>query len=167
MTDGVAIWVSGPNDGEVARVAGAVAERLARRRVTTELIDMRTPGIEHFAGPEIDRRAAVVARCLVRHGVAVVVAVPSPTCAARDEIRAAVGRLIEVYVGVPGVRHDYEPPPRAEVQVDFPESELDAACERTLRTLELLGYLPRADDPSYTAEEERAVIRRLKSFGYL
>jgi hypothetical protein len=61
----------------------------------------------------------------------------------------------------------YEPPARPEVQVDFPESELDVAVERTLRTLELLGYLRPASDTAYSADEEREVIRRLKSFGYL
>jgi adenylylsulfate kinase-like enzyme len=167
MAEGVAIWVSGPNDAAVARVAEAVHDRLARRHVTTELLDARLPALEPLAGADMDRRVAVVARFLVRHGVAVVVAVPSVRRASREAIRADIGRMIEVYVGVAGGRIDYEAPARAEVQVDFPESELDAACERTLRTLELLHYLPPADDPSYTAEEERQVIRRLKSFGYL
>src|SRR5215470_11864647 len=150
--EGVAVWVSGPNDAAVARVAAAVTDRLARRHVTAELIDARLPAIEPLAGPDLDRRVAVVARFLVRNGVSVVAAVPSPSRAARDEIREAVGRLIEVYVAVAGGRSDYEPPARAEVQVDFPESELDAACERTLRTLEVLHYLPPLDDPSFTAE---------------
>ena len=167
MADGVAVWVSGPNDDAVARVAAAITDRLGQRRIEVETLDARTPGIDALAGATMDRRVAVLARCLVRHGVTAVVAVPSPTRAARDEIRATVGRLIEVYVAVAGARADYEAPVRPEVQVDFPGSELAAACERTLRTLELLGYLRPADDPSYSAEEERQVIRRLKSFGYL
>jgi adenylylsulfate kinase-like enzyme len=165
--EGVAIWVSGPNDAAVIRVAEALHDRLVRRHVTAERIDARLPAIEPLAGPGMDRRVGVVAHFLVRHGSTVIVAVPSVSRVAREEIRKAIGRMIEVYVGVAGGRTDYEPPTRAEVQVDFPESELDAACERTLRTLELLRYLPPADDPSYTAEEERQVIRRLKSFGYL
>jgi len=166
VNEGVVVWVSGPNDGAVARVAEALADRLVQRRVPTELVTARTPGIEALTGPDMDRRAACLAGCLVRHGVAVVVAVPSPSRAARDAIRAQIGRLIEVYVAVAG-RGDYERPERPEVQVDSPETELACACDRTLRTLELLGFVQPADDASYSAEEERQVIRRLKSFGYL
>jgi hypothetical protein len=36
-----------------------------------------------------------------------------------------------------------------------------------MRSLELLGLLAAADATAYTVEEERQVIRRLKSFGYL
>ena len=125
------------------------------------------PGIEPLAGDGFDRRAAFVADRLVRHGVVVVVAVPSPSRAARDDIRAMLGRFIEVYVPVGADGRAYEPPARPELQIDFPESELDAAVERTIRTLELLGYLRPASDAAYSADEEREVIRRLKSFGYL
>jgi adenylylsulfate kinase-like enzyme len=115
----------------------------------------------------MERRVAFVASTLVRHGVAVVVAVPSPSRTVRDEIRTALTRFIEVYVPGGTGPSGFEPPDRPEVQVDFPETELDAAVERTLRTLEILGFIPPADDPSYSAEEERQVIQRLKSFGYL
>jgi adenylylsulfate kinase-like enzyme len=114
----------------------------------------------------MERRVAFVASLLVRRGVAAVVAVPCPCRAVREEIRVIAGRFIEVYVpgGAPSA---FEPPDRPEVQVDYPDTEPDGAVERTLRTLELLHYIPPADDPSYSAEEERAVIKRLKSFGYL
>ena len=167
MTEpGVVVWVSGPAEDTTARVATAIADRLDRRHVPTEVLTPRTPGIAPLAGDGMERRVAFVASLLVRRGVAAVVAVPCPCRAVRDEIRVIAGRFIEVYVPV-GARGVFEPPDRPEVQVDFPETELDAAVERTLRTLELLHYIPPADDPSYSAEEERAVIKRLKSFGYL
>ena len=167
MTEpGVVVWVSGPAEDTTARVATAIADRLDRRHVPTELMTPRTPGIAPLAGDGMERRVAFVASLLVRRGVAAIVAVPSPSRAVRDEIRVILGRFIEVYVPV-GARSGFEPPDRPEVQVDFPDTELDGAVERTLRTLELLHYIPPADDPSYSAEEERAVIKRLKSFGYL
>jgi len=167
MTEpGVVVWVSGPADEAIARVAAAIAERLERRHLPTELLTARTPGIAPLAGDGMERRVAFVAATLVRHGIAAVVAVPCLSRAVRDEIRVLLGRFIEVYVPV-GARSGFEPPDRPEVRVDFPETELDGAVERTLRTLELLHYVPPADDPSYSAEEERAVIKRLKSFGYL
>jgi hypothetical protein len=162
----VVVWVSGPNDAAVARVADALAERL-RRRVATELVDARAPDLQGIAGPEVERCAAFAAGRLLPHGIATIVAVPSPDRRARAAIRAQLGRMIEVYVAVAVARADYEPSERPEVQVDLPDSELASACDRTLRTLELLGFLPRADDAAYSAEEERQVIRRLKSFGYL
>jgi adenylylsulfate kinase-like enzyme len=166
MADGVVVWVTGPSEPAVARVADAVLDRLARRHLPVELLAPRTPGIDALGGTAMDRRVAFVAGTLARHGVTVVVAVPSPSRAAREAIRAAIGRLIEVYVAV-GDSPGYEPPARAEVQVDFPETELGAAVERTLRTLEVLGYVRPGDDPAYSAEEERLVIRRLKGFGYI
>ena len=93
MNDGVAVWVSGANDVMVSRVAEAVAARLVCRQVASEVIDARTPGIDALAGPDMDRRVAVAAALRVRHGITVVVAVPSPSRAGRDEIRALVERL--------------------------------------------------------------------------
>jgi len=167
MDEGVVVWVTGPSDDMTARVASAVTMRLGRRQLPAELLTVRTEGIDVLAGDGMERRVAFVAQALVRHGIVVVVAVPSPSRAVRDEIRASLRRFIEVYVPVGAHGAGFEPPERAEVQIDFPETELDAAVERTLRTLELLGYIRPADDPSYSDEEERQVIRRLKSFGYL
>jgi hypothetical protein len=163
MDAGVVVWVAGAHDETTARVAAALAERLARRHLPTQCLTLATPGIDVL--DQDPRRVAFVASALIRHGVVVVVAVPSRSRALREELRATLGRFIEVSVG--GDRPGYEAPERPEVQIDFPDTELDAAVERTMRTLQLLGYVPPADDPSYSAEEERQVIRRLKAFGYL
>ena len=165
-TNGFVVWVTGPNDVMVARVAHAIGAALGRRRRDLEMLDDRTPGFDLIAGAGIDRAAAFAAARLALHGVAVVVAVPSPSRAVREAGRAASDRMIEVYIPG-GARAGYEPPERSEVQVDFPETELDAAVARTLRTLEVLGHLGPAGDTAYTDEEEREVIRRLKSFGYM
>jgi hypothetical protein len=166
MSEGVVVWLTGADAQAVERVADAVGDALERRHVAIERLTSRTPGIEALAGPGMERRVAFVAGMLVRHGVTVLVAVASPSRAVRDEIRAALGRLIEVHV-VPGDAADYEPPLRAEVEVEAPAGSPGPAVTRTLRTLEVLGYLRPGDDPAYSAEEERAVIRRLKSFGYI
>ena len=167
VDQGVVVWVTGPSDEMTARVARAVSERLVRRHLATELITTHSDGAGVLAGEGIDRRVAFTAAALVRHGVVVVVAVPSPARAVREELRKTLGRFIEIYVPVGHRGPAFEPPEKPEVQVDFPETELESAVERTLRTLELLGYVRPADDPSYSAEEERQVINRLKSFGYL
>jgi adenylylsulfate kinase-like enzyme len=167
MNDGVVVWVTGPSQPRIERVADAIREKLVRRHVASDLLDSRTPGIDVLAGDDFEKRVAFAAERLVHHGVAVVVAIPSPSRQGRDAIRAWLRRLIEVYVPVGGAGAAYDPPTRPEVQIDFPESELDAAVERTMRTLEVLGYLKPSSDAAYSADEEREVIKRLKSFGYL
>jgi adenylylsulfate kinase-like enzyme len=165
--EGVVVWVTGPSQPTIERVAEAIRDKLVRRHVATELLGSNTAGIDVLAGHGFERRVAFAAERLVHHGIAVVVAIPSPSRNGRDEIRAWLRRFIEVYVPVGVGSAAYEPPGRPEVQIDFPESELDVAVERTLRTLELLGYLKPGSDAAYSADEEREVIRRLKSFGYL
>jgi hypothetical protein len=162
MDAGFVVWVTGADDGAVLRVADAITSHLAQRHVATEQLDPRLPGIEVLAGPTLAERVAFAAALLARHGVAVVVAVPSPSRAERDAARARVPRMIEVWV--PGAeRAGYEVPDRPEVEAGEPE----ATAERTLHTLEVLGHLARGNDPAYSEEEERQVIKRLKSFGYL
>jgi hypothetical protein len=157
---GFTVWVTGPEKA----LADAVAARLAARHVPVELLDERTPGIDALAGADLERVVAFVARTLARHGVSTVVALAASTRAGRDGARAELERMIEVHVheGAGGVT----PPERAEVEVLVPEPSPGSGVERTLRTLELLGFLP-PGDRVYSEEEEREVIRRLKAFGYL
>ena len=167
MADGFVVWVTGPQEPSIARVAAAVADALARRCADTELLTSATAGMELPPGDARACAAAAAAVRLAAHGVAVVVAVPGDACALRAATRAACPRCIEVYVAAGAARAGYEPPERPEVQVDFPETELGGAVARTLRTLEVLGHLPAARDAAYSEQEEREVLRRLKSFGYI
>jgi hypothetical protein len=162
MERGVVVWVTGAEEAACLCVADAIADRLTARRIAVEQLDGRTAGIAALAGDAIDRRAAFAAGALARPGVTTVVAVASPTRAARAAIRAELGRMIEVYVPG-GTAAEYEPPDRPEVEA----AEPGATASRTMRSLELLGLLAAAADTAYTVEEERQVIRRLKSFGYL
>src|SRR5207247_4307666 len=118
-----------------------------------------------LAGEGLERRAAFVAGLLARHGVAVVVALP---VAARERVRAELGRMIEVYARpAHEATTGYEPPERPEVEIAVPEPSPGAGVEQVLRTLEVLDLLPRGEDRAYSEEEEREVILRLKAFGYL
>jgi hypothetical protein len=166
--DGFAVWMTGADASAVRDVAARVASRLATRHVAVELLDDRTPGIEALAGDGFAARAAFVAATLARHGIATVVAVPAPRREDRDRARTAVGRLIEVWVRRgDAASGGYEAPERAEVEAALDTTSSDDAAGRVLQTLEVLGYLSRAGDRGYSADEEREVIRRLKAFGYL
>jgi hypothetical protein len=160
------VWVTGPDGEAVQAVAAGVARRLEARQVRVERLGSDTPGIDAGrAEPQVTFAAAALAR----HGIATVVALPDDTRAGRAHARATIARLIEVYVR-PGGATDpaaYEAPEQPEVEAAFPEPEPGAGAERTIRTLEVLDFLPRGSDRSYSDEEERQVIRRLKAFGYL
>src|SRR5262245_11173839 len=160
MTEGFTVLVTGPTMTDVEMVALEIDGRLRARGLHTELIDSRTPGAE---GLRAEGAATFTAGALARHGVG-----PGSARGARDRARGALGRLVEVYVRSEGaVGGGYEPPERAEVEVVFPEHGAGSAADRTLRTLELLGFLEPAEGAAYSREEEREVIKRLKAFGYL
>ena len=162
------VWVTGPEQGAVEAIAEELARRLAARPMAVEVLDRRTPGIDALAGEGLERRAAFVAGLLARHGVAVVLALPVAARAARERVRAELGRMIEVYARpAHEATTGYEPPERPEVEIAVPEPSPGAGVEQALRTLELLDLLPRGEDRAYSEEEEREVIRRLKAFGYL
>ena len=163
---GFTLWVTGADSRALRRVADEVSSRLAARHLAVETLDERTPGFETLTGDGLEHRIAFVAGLLARHGVAVVVALPG-TRAGRDGARARLGRFIEVHVRAPGgaVSRAFEAPERAEVEVDV--GGAGAGVEHVILTLEVLELLRRDAEPGYSPDEEREVIRRLKSFGYL
>jgi len=165
MSDGFTVLVTGPDAAVVEHVALEIDGRLHGRGTPTELIDSRTPGAEALRA---EGAATFVAGALARHGVVTVLALPAPARAARDRARAALGRLIEVYVPSSGCAGAaYEPPLRAEVEVAVPEVGTGNAADRVVRTMELLGLLEPQAGTAYSETEEREVIKRLKAFGYL
>jgi hypothetical protein len=165
--EGFGIWVTGADRGAVHAVADDLAGALLARHLRVEVLDERTPGVEALAGEALAERVALVARLLARHGVVTIVALEAGR-RGREVVRAGLGRLIEVLVvaATAGGGGD-EAPERPEVEIALPERTPGAGVGRTLRTLELLGLMPAAEDRTYSEEEEREVIRRLKAFGYL
>ena len=165
MTEGFTVLVTGPTEADVESVALEIDGRLRARGVAVELIDSRTPDVLCLRAAGA---ATFVAGALARHGVVTVLALPAPSRAARDRARDMLGRLVEVYVRTEGgIGGGYEPPERAEVEVVFPEHGAGTGADRTLRALELLGFLEAAQRSAYSEDEEREVIKRLKAFGYL
>ena len=158
---GFAVWVTGPEPTRLHAIADEMARRLAERGLTVEVLDTRTPALATLADPAGVARLA--ASLLARHGVPTVIALPA-TRATRDAARDELARMIEVDVPADVPAPGHEPPERAEVAVLL--CEVAAGAARALHTLEVLRFLPAATG-GYSAEEERAVIRRLKAFGYL
>ena len=138
------------------------------------------------------RRIAFVAKLLVRNGVTVIVAAISPYRNIRDEIRATMPNFVEVYVNCPlevciqrdpkglykralageiekftGVSDTFDPPVNPEVEIRTDSEKPEQGAARVLRALEMLKYLPLADEPAYSEQEQLLVKKRLKDLGYM
>ncbi|MCC7353846.1 MAG: adenylyl-sulfate kinase, partial [Anaerolineae bacterium] len=143
------------------------------------------------------RRIGFVCQLLARNGVAAIAAAISPYRAVRDEVREMTGgRFVEVYCQAPletlierdvkglykkalageiknftGVSDPYEPPLTPEVMIDSSAEKPEASAARIIAKLEELGYVPPAEPPissdGYSADEEKAVEKRLRALGYL
>jgi hypothetical protein len=162
------VWVTGADTEAVRRTAADITRGLTERRIPAEVLEHATCGIDAVDARD-EGLVTFVAAALARHGVATVVALGADARGVRERARAAIPRMIEVWVRSPAGADGggYEAPERAEVEVGHPEPHRGAAADRTLHTLEVLGVLPRRPVESYSDEEERQVIRRLKAFGYL
>ena len=158
---GFTVWVTGPDARAVDDVVASVIGGITGRQLAVETIDARTPGLRGLDAAVAATAVVLAAGLLTRHGIVSVVALPGSRVS-RDQARAELGRMIEVYV--PGDSPGYEPPDRPEVEIT--PGDAGAGVERMLRTLEVLQLLPR-DEARYSEEEEREVIKRLKAFGYL
>jgi adenylyl-sulfate kinase len=114
------------------------------------------------------RRVGWVCELLSRNDVIAIAALISPYRAVRDEVRARIGRFVEVYMEAPidvlerrdvkglyararageidrftGLTDEYEPPLHAEITCSSDGSETpDESARRILDRLVELGYLP-------------------------
>lgn len=141
------------------------------------------------------RRIGFVCNLLSRNGVVAIAAAISPYRAVRDEVRQSTQRFVEVYVHCPleklverdvkglykkalageianftGVSDPYEAPLHPEVTLETYGETPEQSTARLLAWLEDRGYIPRvAAEPAqaYTAAEQEAVQKRLKSLGYV
>ncbi|HUT54842.1 MAG TPA: adenylyl-sulfate kinase [bacterium] len=138
------------------------------------------------------RRIGFVCNLLTRNDVVAIGAAISPYKSIRDENRRLIGRFIEVYCSCPlevlaerdpkglykkamagqiknftGVDDPYEAPDKPEVQVRTDTETVDESTFKILKTLEILGYIPKIEGEQYSAEEEAKVKQRLKDLGYI
>lgn len=139
------------------------------------------------------RRIGFVCKLLSRNGVAAISAAISPYAAVRDEVRSQVQNFVEVYVkcsvdhlkerdpkglyakaiageidNFTGISDPYEPPENPEVVVDTEAESVQESVDKVVRTLEIMGLLPPADEHAdFSPDEEAAIRERLQRLGYL
>ena len=174
MSEGFTLWFTGLSGAGKSTISTLVEQELRARGLRVELLDgdvVRTNlskglGFSKEDRDENVRRIGFVCQLLSRNGVAVIAAFISPYREIRDEVRARIGRFVEVYVECPietlierdvkglykkalageianftGVSDPYEPPLHPEIVVrtgqQSPEQSVAAIVER----LEALGHL--------------------------
>jgi len=139
------------------------------------------------------KRIGFVCHLLTRNNVVAIGAAISPYREVRDYNRKLIGRFVEVYVKCPlevllerdtkgmyaralkgeipnftGVSDPYEEPLNPEIVVDTGKETAEESVAKIVRTLELMHYIPPAqDEKDYTPEEEQRIKGRLRDLGYL
>lgn len=138
------------------------------------------------------KRVGYVCKLLSRNGVVAIASCISPYKEVRDEVRQDVGNFVEVYVKCPievlkerdikglykkalngeikgftGVDDPYEEPDKPEVIVETDKETPEESCNKIIKTLEILGYIPKVEDYEYSKEDEKLVKKRLEDLGYI
>jgi adenylylsulfate kinase len=174
MTTGFTIWFTGLSGAGKSTLAEILERELRERGHKVEVLDgdvVRTHLSKGLGFSKEDRdtnirRIGWVCEVLTRNDVVAIAAAISPYREVRDEVRARIGRFVEVFVdvtleaaierdvkglyrkalageikGFTGVDDPYEPPLNPEVVVRTAEEAPEASAQRILTALEELGYL--------------------------
>ena len=175
MSSGYTLWFTGLSGAGKTTLSATVADVLRARGQTVEVLDgdvVRTNLSKGLGFSREDRdtnirRIGFVAKLLTRNDVVTVVAAISPYRGTRDEVRADIGRFVEVHVRCSleelirrdvkglyqralrgevaqftGVSDPYEPPLNPDVVVDTDQESIEASVSKIVAALERLGYLP-------------------------
>jgi adenylylsulfate kinase len=187
---GLTIWLTGLPCSGKSTVAKALAGRLLGEGRRVEILDgdVIRRQLSHglgFTREDRDRhvrRVGFVANLLSRNGVVVIAALVSPYRAVRDEVRANIGRFVEVHVDCPasecerrdvkgmyekaragaishftGVDDPYERPQHCEVTLNTNVESVEESIGAILSALSRLGYVQ--DETSSRALAPRVLQR--------
>jgi adenylyl-sulfate kinase len=171
---GFTIWFTGLPGAGKTTVARLVEQELRARGRRVEVLDgdiVRTNLSKGLGFSKEDRdthirRIGFVCKLLSRNGVAVIAAAISPYRAVRDEVRAEVGRFVEVYAKCPldvliardvkglyaralrgeianftGISDPYEEPLYPEVVLETDRETPEESAARVIVALEAMGYI--------------------------
>ena len=178
---GFTIWLTGLSGSGKSTVTAILERDLRARGLRVEVLDgdvVRTHltkglGFTREDRDENIRRVGWVCGLLSRNDVVAIAAVISPYRAVRDELRASIGRFVEVYMEAPievlaardpkglyrralageienftGISDSYEPPLDPEVTCHTDGSETpDESAARVIAKLEELALLTTYQEP--------------------
>jgi len=173
--EGFTVWFTGLSGAGKSTIAEMLYHELQARGVKTEILDgdiVRQNLSKGLGFSKEDRdtnilRIGFVADLLTRNGVATICCPISPYRETRDQVRAMIGRFVEVYVyatveeiaehrdpkglykkalageitGFTGVDDPYEPPESPELVLDTMVEEPEESLLHVLERLRDLGYI--------------------------
>ena len=183
---GFTVWFTGLSGAGKSTIAEMLYHEFQARQMKTEILDgdvVRQNLSKGLGFSKEDRdtnilRIGFVAELLTRNGVATICCPISPYSKTRDQVRAAIGQFVEVYVhatldelsqnrdpkglykkalageikGFTGVDDPYEVPKHPELVLDTMVESPQESLQRTLTRLQELGYL---EDDSVLVEGDR------------
>ena len=185
---GFTIWLTGLPCSGKSSIATLLAERLLNQGQLVEVLDgdvVRKSlslglGFTREDREHNVRRVGFVANLLSRNGVVVIVALVSPYRATRAEVRATIGRFVEVHVDCPvsecerrdvkgmykkaragllrgftGIDDPYECPARPEVTLHTDRETVEESAGLVLGALPRLGYGLEERSPPVSAPSVR------------
>ncbi len=171
---GVTVWFTGLSASGKTTISQRVAELLRARGYRVETLDgdivrqnlTKGLGFSKEDRDENIRRIGFVAHLLSRNGVIAIVAAISPYREIRDEVRARIGRFVEVFANAPvevceqrdpkglyrkarageikgftGIDDPYEPPLAPEVECRTDRETIEESVAKVLHALEARGYV--------------------------
>lgn len=180
---GFTLWFTGLSGSGKTTASRLVEKELRARGVRVEILDgdvvreNLSKGLG-FSKEDRDiniRRIGFVCELLTRNGVVAITAAISPYRAVRDELRARIGRFVEVYAECPievlaerdvkglykkalrgeikhftGVDDPYEQPQNPEVVIKSDRETVEESVAKIVAKLEDLGYIPTSTEkPAY------------------
>ena len=186
--DGFTVWFTGLSGAGKTAIADRLVPLLRDRGLKVELLDgdvVRTNLSKGLGFSKEDRdtnirRIGFVCNLLTRNGVVAIGAAISPYREVRDEVRADIGRFVEVFVKCPlevlqerdvkglyakalrgeianftGVSDPYEDPLNPEVVIESDKETEEESLAKVVAKLEELGYLPSAQESSASGAEKK------------
>ena len=185
---GFTVWFTGLSGAGKTAIAHRLEPALRARGLKVELLDgdvVRTNLSKGLGFSKEDRdtnirRIGFVCNLLTRNGVVAIGAAISPYREVRDEVRAEIGRFVEVFVKCPlevlqerdvkglyakalrgeianftGVSDPYEEPLNPEVVLESDKETEEESLAKVVAKLEELGYLPSAQESSASGAEKK------------
>jgi adenylyl-sulfate kinase len=174
MHDGFTVWFTGMSGAGKSTISHLLEERLCNLGAKVEVLDgdvVRTHLSKGLGFSKEDRdeniqRIGFVCELLSRNGVIAIAAAISPYRAAREGVRARIGKFVEVYVKCPvevlasrdvkglyrkalageiphftGISDPYETPLAPEVTVDSSSETAEQSLEKIWTALVNLGLI--------------------------
>ena len=172
---GFTVWFTGLSDAGKSTLSHMLSQRLLERGLKAQLLDggvIRATLNKHLEFTKEDRDTNVrcigsMCEALSKNGTVAIAAAVSPYRATRDELRAKIENLVEVYVKCPlevlmerdkkglyqkalkgeiknlaGLDDPYEEPLKPEVIVETHKETPEESIQKILKTLECLNYIP-------------------------